>query len=360
MRRWLSATGDRVAVRVPAKINLFLAVRGLRPDGYHELTTVFQTLSLYDTVTARLAGPPGRSEHPAARRRMGLEVGCDVDGVPDGSDNLALRAARLLGEATSVLAADNEAHDAGEAAGEADPADGADSGAEAADRAGSVATPQWLPDSGARTIVELDKAIPVAAGLAGGSADAAGALLTLNQLWGCDLEAVELRELAAELGSDVPFCMVGGTALAAGRGEALAQVLCRGRFHWVVGLDAAQLSTAEVYRAWDAHCTPSETQPDAVLAALVAGDAEALGAALHNELEPAARSLRPDLADRQQALVDAGALAAVVSGSGPTVLGLARGADHARRLADAVAGQFERVHVATSPAGGPEPVEQGR
>lgn len=348
MRRWLSATGDRVAVRVPAKINLFLAVRGLRADGYHELTTVFQTLSLYDTVTARLAGPPGRSEHPAARRRMGLEVGCDVDGVPGGSDNLALRAARLLGEATSVLAAD-EAHDAREAG-----------PAEAADRAASVAAPQWLPASGARTIVELDKAIPVAAGLAGGSADAAGALLTLNQLWGCDLEAVELRELAAELGSDVPFCMVGGTALAAGRGEALAQVLCRGRFHWVVGLDAAQLSTAEVYRAWDAHCAPSETQPDAVLAALVTGDAEALGAALHNELEPAARSLRPDLAGRQRALVDAGALAAVVSGSGPTVLGLARDADHARQVADAVAGQFHRVHVAISPAGGPEPVEQGR
>lgn len=356
MRRWLSATGDRVAVRVPAKINLFLAVRGLRADGYHELTTVFQTLSLYDTVTARLAGPPGRSEHPAARRRMGLEVGCDVDGVPDGSDNLALRAARLLGEATSVLAADDEAHGAGKA----DPAGGAGSAAGAAGRAGSVSPPQWLPHSGARTIVELNKAIPVAAGLAGGSADAAGALLTLNQLWGCDLEAVELRELAAELGSDVPFCMVGGTALAASRGEALAQVLCRGRFHWVVGLDAGQLSTADVYRAWDANCVPSETQPDAVLAALVTGDAEALGAALHNELEPAARSLRPDLAGRQQTLVDAGALAAVVSGSGPTVLGLARDADHARQLADAVAGQFHRVHVATSPAGGPEPVEQGR
>lgn len=349
MRRWLSATGDRVAVRVPAKINLFLAVRGLRADGYHELTTVFQTLSLYDTVTARLAGPPGRSEHPAARRRMGLEVGCDVDGVPGGSDNLALRAARLLGEATSVLAVDDEAHN-----GEAD-------AVEAAHRAtGSVSTPQWLPDSGARTIVELNKAIPVAAGLAGGSADAAGALLTLNELWGCDLQAGELRELAAELGSDVPFCMVGGTALAASRGEALAQVLCRGRFHWVVVLDAGQLSTAEVYRAWDAHCAPSETEPDAVLAALVTGDVEALGAALHNELEPAARWLRPDLADRKQALVDAGALAAVVSGSGPTVLGLARDADHARQLAEAMAGQFHRVRVATSPAGGPEPVEQGR
>lgn len=356
MRRWLSATGDRIAVRVPAKINLFLAVRGLRADGYHELTTVFQTLSLYDTVTARLAGPPGRSEHPAARRRMGLEVGCDVDGVPEGSDNLALRAARLLGEATSVLAVDDEAHDAGAAHDTGEP-----NAAEAGHRAArSVSAPQWLPGSGARTIVELDKAIPVAAGLAGGSADAAGALLTLNELWGCDLEAGELRELAAELGSDVPFCLVGGTALAASRGEALAQVLCRGRFHWVVGLDAAQLSTAEVYRAWDAHCAPSETEPDAVLAALVTGDVEALGAALHNELEPAARSLRPDLADRQEALMEAGALAAVVSGSGPTVLGLARDAGHARELAEAVTGQFHRVHVATSPAGGPEPVEQGR
>lgn len=358
MRRWLSATGDRVAVRVPAKINLFLAVRGLRADGYHELTTVFQTLSLSDTVTARLAGPPGRSEHPAARRSMALEVGCDVGGVPRGSDNLALRAARLLGETTSVLAAEDATDDAGQLAGGRDAYADDD---EADDRARrSTADGTGLAGSGARTIIELNKAIPVAAGLAGGSADAAGALLALNELWGCDLDDSELRELAAELGSDVAFCTVGGTALGTGRGEAMAKVLCRGRFHWVVGLDAAPLPTAEVYRAWDAHCAPSETEPDAVLAALVAGDVDALGAALHNELQPAAQRLRPDLADRQHALAEAGALATLVAGSGPTVLGLARDADHASQLAEAVADQFHRVHVASSPAGGPEPVQGGR
>lgn len=355
MRRWLSATGDRIAVRVPAKINLFLAVRGLRADGYHELSTVFQTLSLYDTVTARLAGPPGRSEHPAARRSMTLEVGCDVREVPRGSDNLALRAARLLGETTSVLAADDSADEADQVAGNSD-APAGEAGEPDRRPTLSVAAGEWVPRSGARTIIELRKAIPVAAGLAGGSADAAGALLALNELWGCDLDTPELRELAAELGSDVAFCTVGGTALATGRGEAMAQVLCRGRFHWVVGLDAAQLSTAEVYRAWDTHGAPSETEPDAVLAALVAGDVEALGAALHNELQPAARRLRPEIADRQQALMDAGALATVVSGSGPTVLGLARDAGHAHQLAEAVAERFHRVHVASSPAGGPEPV----
>lgn len=356
MRRWLSATGDRVAVRVPAKINLFLAVRGLRADGYHELTTVLQTLSVFDTVAARLAGPPGRSEHPAARRSMALEVGCDVSGVPRGGDNLALRAARLLGERTRVLAAEEPTEGAGQAVTGDDP-QGGQPGEPDRGAAVSLGAAEWLPDSGARTAIELRKAIPVAAGLAGGSADAAGTLLALNQLWGCDLDAAELRELAAELGSDVAFCTVGGTALATGRGEATAQVLCRGRFHWVVGLDPAPLSTAEVYRAWDAHCAPSEAEPEAVLAALVAGDPEALGAALRNELEPAAQRLRPELADRQQALMEAGALAAVVSGSGPTLLGLARDAEHARQVADAVAGHFHRVYVASSPAGGPEPVE---
>lgn len=350
MRRWLSAAGDRVAVRVPAKINLFLAVRGRRADGYHDLTTVLQTLSLYDTVTARLAGPPGRSQHPAARRRMGLEVRCDVEGVPRGRDNLALRAARLLGESTNVLAADDDAEAPG--GGEGD-----DAGGDALIPADAAA---WLPGSGARTVVDLDKSIPVAAGFAGGSADAAGALRALNILWGCDLDDGELRDVGAAVGSDVPFCVIGGTALATGRGEALARVLCRGRFHWVLGIDAAPLSTAEVYRAWDAGCAPSETEPDAVLAALVAGDAEALGAALHNELQAPALQLRPRLEAGRRTLLEAGALGAVVSGSGPTLLGLARDGDHAREMAAAAAAHFDVVRVAVSPAGGPEPVDDRR
>lgn len=342
VRRWLAGARERIAVRVPGKINLFLAVRGVRNDAFHELTTVLQTVSLHDTVWVRLAGPPSRSQHPAARRRMELEVRCDVDGVPCDARNLAILAARALGHATNVLA------DAGDDA--SDDSDGNE----------LAAVPprlEWLPAEGPRTILEIDKSIPPAAGLAGGSANAAAALLALNELWGCDLENAELRTIGAQVGSDVPFCVVGGTALASGRGEALAQVLCRGRFHWVIGVDEQPLSTADVYRSWDAHCTPSEIEPDAVLAALVAGDAEALGAALHNELQPAAMALRPDLADRRAALLEAGALGAVMAGSGPTLLGLARDAEHAQRLASAVVDRFATVHVATSPAGGPEPAQ---
>lgn len=336
VRRWLVGDRERLAVRVPAKINLFLAVRGVRDDGFHELTTVFQTLSLYDTVWVRLAGPPSRGQHPAARRRMTLEVRCDAEGVPRDARNLAIRAARALGRTTNVLAAE----DRDEALGDPPAA-----------RFGP------RPD-GPRTIVGIDKAIPLAAGLAGGSADAAGALLALNELWGCGLDDAALRAVGVEVGSDVPFCVVGGTALASGRGEAMARVLCRGRFHWVVGEDAEPLSTADVYRSWDQRCEPSEIEPDAVLAALVGGDAEALGAALHNELQPAAFALRPHLAERRDDLLAAGALGVVVAGSGPTLLGLARDADHARRLADDVADRFASTRVAVSPAGGPEPVER--
>jgi len=368
VRGWLSATGDRVAVRVPAKINPFLAVRRRRTDGYHDLTTVMQTLSLYDVVTARLAGPPGRSQHPAARRRMGLEVCCDDEAVPGGSHNLALRAARLLGETTNVLAGPSDDDAADATASQADgPVTAGPTGiADAASgQPGGEAWPSaeavWGPSfSGARTVVELDKAIPVAAGLAGGSADAAGALRALNALWACDLDEGQLRDVGAEIGSDVPFCVIGGTALVTGRGEALARVLCHSKFHWVVGIDASPLATGEVYRAWDAGWAPSDIEPDAVLAALRAGDAEALGPALHNELQPPAIALRPHLETGRRALLAAGALGAVVSGSGPTALGLARDAEHAQQLAAATADRFHAVRVATSPAGGPEPVDEAR
>lgn len=311
----------RVA-RVPAKVNLFLAVRGVRDDGYHELTTVLQTVSVYDEVRATLRADAERYQHPAARHRMRLELAPGDAAVPTGEDNLAVRAGRVLGAATGLLA---------EAPSERDrPRD-------------------------PRTVLELDKAIPVAGGMAGGSADAAGALVALNDLWECGLSREELRDLAAELGSDVPFCVVGGTALATGRGTALARVLCRGRFDWVAVPDETPLATAEVYKAWDTHCAPSEVEPDAVLQALRARDAVALGAALHNDLEDAAFSLRPDLADRKQRLLDAGALGAVLSGSGPTLLALASDPDHARDLARDVRGWCRREPlVAHSPAGGPE------
>ncbi|WP_165492197.1 4-(cytidine 5'-diphospho)-2-C-methyl-D-erythritol kinase [Egibacter rhizosphaerae] len=316
-------TASRCVVRVPAKINLFLAVRGARPDGYHELTTVLQTVSVHDRVTATLVGPSERSQHPASRHRMRLELAePDDEALPSGDANLAVRAARVLGRLAGLAALEGGASE-----GERDP----------------------------RTLLELTKGIPVAGGMAGGSADAAAALVALNELWGCGLPRERLRDLGEEVGSDVPFCVIGGTALATGRGTSLARVLCRGQFHWVVVFDHEPLETPDVYRAWDAHCEPSEVEPDAVLQALRAEDALALGAALHNDLEPAAVALRPALADRKQALLDKGALGAVLSGSGPTLLALASDAEHARRLADDVRDLSAREPVVvSSPAGGPE------
>jgi 4-diphosphocytidyl-2-C-methyl-D-erythritol kinase len=314
----------RVRVRVPSKINLFLAVRGLRGDGYHELVTVLQTVSLYDTVTARLDGPT--AQHPASRRSMQLRFTQGaVAGVPDDEHNLAVRAARVVMAEAGL----------GEAGGNGN---------------------GGLPANGRAptTRLHLDKHIPVAAGMAGGSADAAAALLALDTLWGTDLGRTRLRELASELGADVPFCVSGGTALATGTGTATAQVLTRGTYHWVVGITDEPLSTPAVYRAYDEVAHPTESEPDAVLQALRTGDAEALGDALHNDLEQAAIHLRPDLAGKRDAMCQAGALGALVSGSGPTVVGLAASAQDAVRLRDAVADRFDRVEIALSPAGGPE------
>jgi 4-diphosphocytidyl-2-C-methyl-D-erythritol kinase len=324
VRREMSPDGACVSVRVPAKLNLFLAVRGVRDDGYHELVTVMQTVGLYDELRVGVVGPPGRGHHPTARRRMRLELwDGGVAGLPAAEDNLAVRAARTLASATGSMEL------------------------QTLDR--SVP----LSDS-PRTVLDLHKRIPIAGGMAGGSADAAAALVGLNTLWGCELDRDQLRELAAELGSDVPFCVVGGTALATGRGTALAQVLCRGTFHWVVCTSAEPLSTARVYAAWDEHCGPSEVEPDAVLAALRGEDAEALGAALHNDLQAAAFTLRPELAEQRAALLDAGALGAVLSGSGPTLLALAETRIAAEDIAASVRDRFSDVVVASSPVGGPD------
>lgn len=314
---------DRIAVRVPAKVNLFLAVRGRRDDGYHEIVSVMHTVGLYDHLAARFDGPAGTHHHPASRRLMDVVLEHDAgDDVPGGEGNLAVQAARAL---CVRLGAPTER---------------------------TVAPSERCPV----TRLSLRKRIPVGAGMAGGSADAAATLVALNRLWGCDLSRDELRELGSELGADVPFCVNGGTALATGTGVATAQVLCRGTYHWVVGISSEPLSTAEVYAAWDGIGAPSEIEPDAVLHALRTDDAEALGAALHNDLEQAAFALRPDLRTARDAMLAAGALGAVTSGSGPTVVALVEDASAARALAADVARHFDRVEVVRSPAGGPEAV----
>lgn len=307
----------RARVRVPAKINLFLAVEGLRDDGYHELTTVFQTVALHDRLTAEMVGEPAWL-HPAHRRRLRVSLAHDAGPeVPTGRDNLVVRAAELLLEAMGVPVEDEELEDV------------------------LVAT------------LELEKSIPVAAGMAGGSADAAAALVVLNELWDAGCTRAELEALGARLGADVPFCVAGGTSLATGTGTAVAPVLCHGEFHWVIGISPEQLSTPDVYRAWDDAGSESTADVAGVLAALRSGEVDELAAAVHNDLEGPAFSLLPPLRDRAERLRDAGAVTTLLSGSGPTLLGLASSEEHAVALANDVVGVFDRVVVASSPAGGP-------
>jgi len=312
-------------VRIPAKINLHLGVGPRRHDGYHDVVTVLQTVSIFDTLRLQL-GDDAHSAHPASRRRMQVTLTLDADGNNDGipadGGNLALIAASRLMQHLGMH-------------------------------------PEDSADDGPVTRMHLKKRIPIAAGMAGGSADAAAALVGLNRLWGVDLDAEALCEVAAEVGSDVPFCVLGGSALATGTGTSVARVLTRGNVSWVVGIDRAPLSTADVYAAFDRLEPPAPSTPDAVLQALRIGDVDGLVASLHNDLEPAAIALRPQLADRREVMLRAGALATLVSGSGPTLLALARDAHHARRIASEVEQHFDAVEVAASPAGGPELLSGG-
>jgi 4-diphosphocytidyl-2-C-methyl-D-erythritol kinase len=291
-----------VTVRAPAKINLHLTVGPLRGDGYHELTTVFHAVGLYDELTVREADA------------LSLVVqGETADGVPTDSSNLAVRAVQLL--------------------------------AEEAGRDASVA-------------LLLHKGIPVAGGCAGGSADAAAALVACDVLWGLGLGKDDLAVLAARLGSDVPFALHGGTALGTGRGEQLTPVLGAGTFAWVLALPDEGLSTPAVYGELDrlrAERPPAvASDPAGVLAALRRGSPSALGKALTNDLQPAALSLRPELAPILEAGSQLGALGALVSGSGPTVAFLARDEGHATALATALPdnGLCHEVRVASGPVPG--------
>jgi 4-diphosphocytidyl-2-C-methyl-D-erythritol kinase len=332
-----------VTVRVPAKINLQLAVGPLRPDGYHDLVTVFHAVSLFDEVTVARADVDNVSV-----------VGEGSADVPADGDNLALRAVRALRDRTGA---------------------------------------------GGPVRVAIAKRIPVAAGMAGGSADAAAALVACDALWGTGLTAGELSEVAAQLGSDVPFALLGGTAVGRGRGERLAPVglppgggppvppgarpmLCSpgghprapgqeyrprvapATYHWVLAYAHGSLSTPLVYKTLDqlraaegdVGTAGPGYEPElstALMAALTSGDVAGLGAALSNDLQAPALSLFPALRETLAAGRAGGALGALVSGSGPTCFFLARDPEHARSLAATLSGAGVARAVAT--ASGPVP-----
>jgi 4-diphosphocytidyl-2-C-methyl-D-erythritol kinase len=294
-----------VTVRVPSKVNLHLAVGDVRRDGYHELTTVFQALSLTDEVTVAIADEPG------------VEVaGEGASAVPTGGENLAWRAIREL-----------------------------------ARYAGRDAIELKIR-------VAIRKGIPVSGGMAGGSADAAAALVGLATLWKLDIGRDELATIAASLGSDVPFALHGGTALGTRRGEQLVPVLARHTFHWVLALAQQGLSTPKVYGELDrlrAEGDPPRVGPvEPVLEALASGDPRQLALLLGNDLQAAAVSLQPDLRRTLRAGVTAGALAGIVSGSGPTCAFLCANGDAAVRVAAELAGAgvCRTVRVAHGPVPG--------
>ncbi len=291
-----------MVVRAPSKVNLHLGVDDLRADGYHELTTVFQALSLSDDVELT----------PAASLSVRV-TGEGATEVPTDRTNLVWKAAVLL------------AHRAGRA-----------------------------------PLVEIAirKGIPVAGGMAGGSADAAAALVGLNELWNVGLTRDELSVLAAELGSDVPFALYGGTALGRGRGEKLLPVLSRSTFHWVLALSRDGLSTPSVFHELDrlrVHGDPPRLGgPQELLQALASGDPAQLAPLLGNDLQAPALSLRPDLRRTLRAGTTAGALAGLVSGSGPTCAFLCASEENAIAVAAELsgAGVCRSVRTASGPVPG--------
>jgi 4-diphosphocytidyl-2-C-methyl-D-erythritol kinase len=306
-----ATSGRSVTVRVPAKVNLELIVGPRRADGFHHVATVFQAVGLHDDVTVETAD----------------DWGVTVNGpyahlVPTDDTNLAIRAARLLAGEAGI---DEPVH------------------------------------------IIIDKDIPVSGGMAGGSADAAGALMACDALWDAGSSKATLEELAAELGSDVPFALTGGTAIGSGRGDHLAPVLGRGRYHWVLALSDCGLSTPKVYAECDRlrakARVPKPATSASMMTALRSGDAASLGRALSNDLEPAALSLQPGLDEVLRTGMEYGALGGIVSGSGPTVAFLVSDNEHGLDLAVALTasgvapavrravGPVRGAHIVTGPPG---------
>ncbi|UXY37259.1 4-(cytidine 5'-diphospho)-2-C-methyl-D-erythritol kinase [Streptomyces albidocamelliae] len=291
-----------VTVRVPAKVNVQLAVGAARPDGFHDLANVFLAVGLYDEVTVT----------PAAELRVTCE-GPDAHQVPLDRTNLAARAAVELAARRGIEPAVH---------------------------------------------IHIAKDIPVAGGMAGGSADGAGALLACDALWGTGASRAELLALCAELGSDVPFSLVGGAALGVGRGERLTALELGGTFHWVFAMAGRGLSTPAVFREFDrlaeGRDIPAPVASPDLLEALAKGDPDALASAVSNDLQPAALSLFPELADTLAAGRAAGALTALLSGSGPTTAFLARDAGSAEKVAEALraSGTCRSVRTAAGPVPG--------
>jgi 4-diphosphocytidyl-2-C-methyl-D-erythritol kinase len=299
-----------VIARVPAKVNLQLSVGPLGSDGYHEVITVFQAISLFDDVSVATA-PVGNG--------LTIDIsGQTSSGVPVDSSNLAIRAADLM-----------------------------------------IKTYDLPTD----LVIKLKKEIPVAGGMAGGSADAAGVIVGLDSLFELGLSRDEMESVGSKIGSDVPFSICGGVAIGSGRGDQITPALAKGNYFWVLALSGQGLATPSVYQECDrlreglSIATPQVSEP--LMQALRAGDAKALGKSLSNDLQSAACSLRPALRLVLDVGVDYGALGGIVSGSGPTVAFLVSSDEHAMDLTVALSasGVVSSVVRATGPVPGARIIE---
>lgn len=288
------STGIRL--RTHAKVNLFLRVVGRRPDGYHEIESIFHGISLADELNVL----PSEGHEVNVDMRIGS--GPRVQ-VPEREANLAFLAARAL-----------------------------------ADRG--------ITASGVD--IEIVKNIPIGAGLGGGSGNAAGVLVALNELWGAGLGDDDLNALGASVGSDVPYCLMGGTILVTGRGDNLTPLPSPRDLHFVLGISDEPLFTKDVYERWDDLGISSEAGSAAMTLALGGGDPYEVAQLLHNDLEPAAFSLRPELEELKKVICSAGAVGAGLTGSGPTLFGIATDEAHARDVAAKIEDRFDHVEVAIS------------
>ncbi|MCD7101857.1 4-(cytidine 5'-diphospho)-2-C-methyl-D-erythritol kinase [Pseudoclavibacter sp. 13-3] len=301
-----------IVTRTPGKINLLLAVGGQYDDGYHKIVNVFQAVDLYEDISVRWA--PEWSLHFTGSHSLIVD-----------DDNLVLRAGRLLASRAAQLR--------------------------------TVSSPENLAAA-----CTVRKRVPIAGGMAGGSADAAGALVALARLWRLEVSREQLGEMAAELGADVPFGLVGGTAIGTGRGDRLTAVITREAYHWVLLTQGEGLSTVDVYRRFDELVDDGQidatgkaqalAEAEAVVTALATGDPEQLGRHLRNDLQAAAISLRPSLQHTLDEARDLGAVAGIVSGSGPTIALLAGDAHHAAALAQSMLARGHQASVVSSPARG--------
>ena len=292
-----TTSSDVVRIRTHAKVNLFLRIMGRRADGFHEVETILHGVKLGDDLEFR-ATDTGRIEVDIRWAAAGA-----TGDLPSMEENLVYAAASVLVEHGAF----NEG-----------------------------------------THIAVTKRIPIGAGLGGGSGNAAGALVLLNEIWKAGFQDSRVAEFAASIGSDVPYCIGGGTALAKGRGEQLTRLPGPTGLTFVLGVSKQPLSTREVFQAWDEFGSSTEVSGAPMTMALGSGDAHDIASLLHSDLEPVVFKLRPELMDKKRKLLEAGALGAAVSGSGSTLFGIATDEAHARSIAARIQGDFQAVYVVGS------------